>query len=189
MPYRADSIEGRLIAGDDAAVAQVIRWIAQVMASPRFWTLRAEWLDLHQDAMARVLESLSRERFDPAQDFRTYVQAVARYTAFEAMTLRRRAAATGETDAAAADTVPDRRPWPEESAASVQIARLALDRASAECRALIRAYFFEQRNYAEIAATLGVPVGTVKSRLARCLEKIQRLLTAPGPGRAAEPES
>lgn len=189
MPYRADSVEGRLIAGDDAAVAQVVRWIAQVLASPRFWALRAEWLDLHQDAMARVLESLHRERFDPTQDFRTYVQAVARYTAFEAMTLRRRGAAAIGTDAAAAATVPDLRPWPEEKAASLQVARLALDRASTECRALIRAYFFEQRNYAEIAATLGVPVGTVKSRLARCLEKTQRMLAAGGRERAAEPES
>ena len=45
-----------------------------------------------------------------------------------------------------------------------------LDRASDGCRTLLVAYFMEQRSYSEIAEEHGQPVGTVKSRLFRCLD-------------------
>ena len=58
-----------------------------------------------------------------------------------------------------------------------QLVRRVLDLASEECRELIRAYFYEARNYEEIAGVHGVPVGTVKSRLFRCLESAHQSLT------------
>jgi DNA-directed RNA polymerase specialized sigma24 family protein len=44
------------------------------------------------------------------------------------------------------------------------------------CRNLILAYFIEERSYGEIAAHLHVPVGTVKSRLFRCMAAFRRTL-------------
>jgi DNA-directed RNA polymerase specialized sigma24 family protein len=48
--------------------------------------------------------------------------------------------------------------------------RWVLDTASEDCKGLMRAYFLEDRSYAEIASSMGIPLGTVKSRLFRCLE-------------------
>jgi RNA polymerase sigma-70 factor (ECF subfamily) len=172
--YREGSLEARLLTGDLEAVGRVSRWIASVIAAPRFWILRDDWLDLHQETMARVIESLRQGRFDPGRDFRVYVQAVGRYTALQALGLRLHHQTAGAPDGAGPGTA-------ETEVISIQVARLALERASDDCRGLIQSYFFEERGYAEIAAAMGVPVGTVKSRLFRCLESIHRAI---GGGRA-----
>lgn len=176
MSYRDDSIEGRLLADDPEAVGTVLRWIAWILVSPSFWSLRQEWPDLHQEAMTRVIESLRDGRYDAAREFRTYVQAIARYTALHALNSRLNRLASDAIDPATAAAAP----LGESAAIAHQFARLALAQASDECRELIRAYFFEQKGYAEIAAGTGVPVGTVKSRLARCLDGIHRALGGAG---------
>jgi len=173
--YREDSIEGRLLDGEPLAVGTVIRWISAVLASPAFWSVRAEWPDLHQEAMMRVLESLRRGRFDPGRDFRAYVQAVARYTARETA-LKRRRVGPGSPDSAPDGLPLPGHPAPEDTLARRQLARLVMDHAGDDCRSLLRAYFYEQKSYAQIAEARGVPVGTIKSRLARCLKNTQRAL-------------
>lgn len=188
MTYRDDSPEGRFLAGDLETVARVSRWIASVLAAPKFWTLRADWVDLHQEVLRRVLESLREERYDPAQDLRAYVLATARYTALQAIWSRRRDPGAGLAadplgDPPATGTVPS-----DSRVASLQLARLALEGIGEQCRSLLRAYFYEGRSYAEIAASLGVPLGTVKSRLSRCLESAHRVLAGhPRSGGRSEP--
>jgi RNA polymerase sigma factor (sigma-70 family) len=170
--YRDTSLEARFLRGDLEIVATVIRWITAVLASPRFWSLRPDWLDLHQEAMRRVIESLRQERFDPSQNLRTYVQGVARYTAMQALSTQLHS----QSVRALEDLSPARGPGAEESLHSRQLVRRVLSQASNGCRNLLLAYFYEQRSYAEISAAMGVPVGTVKSRLVRCLEKAHRAL-------------
>ena len=55
-----------------------------------------------------------------------------------------------------------------------------LDLASGECRDLMRSYFYAEESYAEISARRQLPVGTVKSRLFRCLKSAHRALSAAG---------
>ncbi len=174
MAYRDTSIEGRFLAGEEQAMGQVSRWVARVIASLRFWSLRTEWLDLHQEVMTRLIASLRDGRFDDRQDLRTYVQAVARYTALE-MLKRRPPTPAGPLE----DTLSDPGVDVEARAMARQLARLAFDTAPAECRGLMRAYFFEQRSYSEIASSMKLPIGTIESRLARCLENLHEAL-APG---------
>jgi RNA polymerase sigma-70 factor (ECF subfamily) len=177
VAYSDDSPEGRFLAGEPEAVALVSRWVASVLAAPRFWHLRAEWVDTHQEVLRRVLESLREDRYDPAQELRAYVLATARYTALQALWRRRRDPAAGrlaidlDSDSPAAGSLGH-----DARIASLQLARLALEGVGAACRALLRAYFYEGRSYAEIASSLGVPLGTVKSRVSRCLESAHRVL-------------
>lgn len=179
MAYHEDSVEGRLLAGDPLAVGTVFRWIAIVLARPRFWALRDEWDDLHQEIVTRVLHSLRAGRFDASRSLQAYVQGVARYAATEAL----QAHFARHAEKVLSEERVGRRPGIEERIARVQFARAVLDSASEECRGLIRSYFLEEKSYAEIAATTGWPVGTVKSRLARCLEKVHRGLGRRAPGR------
>lgn len=181
LAYPQDSIEGRFLRGEPEAVGEVSRWVARMVALPRFWALRNQWEDMHQEILGRVTESLRSGRFDRSRDFRAYVQGVARFTAMDAMG---RAGRLGGPSAAAVD--PDelqgRGGDLERAVAARQLARLILDAATDECRTVIRAYYFQGKAYREIAREQGIPVGTVKSRLFRCLSTAHDLLRRPGAG-------
>jgi RNA polymerase sigma-70 factor (ECF subfamily) len=54
--------------------------------------------------------------------------------------------------------------------------RAALDQLSAEQLRVVELSFFEQRPHADIANTLGIPLGTVKSRLRLAMNRLRDLL-------------
>ena len=172
MSYSKDSIEHRLIHNDTEALARVSRWIAEVMTTARFWRLRPEWADLHQEILLRVVESLRGERFDASRDFKAYVQVVARYTALNAVAARARRAG-GNVHAVRSDAGDEPA---EKTLVARQLVKRVLDLATPECRSLIQNYFLEGLNYAEIAAVRDMREGTVKSRLFRCLKRAHRAL-------------
>lgn len=171
-PLTRETIEDRLLGGDPDAIGEVLRWIAVMLATPRFWMLRSEWLELQQESMVRVLEGLRSGRFDRSRDFRPYVQSIARYTALQALEQRIKS----EPISVADDTFVSQNAKSEEDLISIHLIRGTLDQLSVECRGLIRAYFLEGRSYSEIASSLDLPVGTVKSRLFRCLESACRII-------------
>ena len=173
MHYESDSEPARFLQGDDKAVAQISRWIAQVLATSRFRAIRSHWPDLHQEVQGRLIESFRQGRYDPARELRVYVQGIARFTAFKAMgrwSTRER----GNVDVAEDGSGLPATGSGEQNLIACQLARRALELSSEECSALIRAYFLEERTYREIAQDSCSPVGTVKSRLFRCLEKIHK---------------
>jgi RNA polymerase sigma factor (sigma-70 family) len=172
LAYREDSVEGRLLAGDREAAGQVIRWISTVIATPRFWRLRSEWLDLYQEAMGRVLDALQRGRFDEGRDFRTYVQGVARFTGMESLRPGLHLSQSENLDEAGESDAPDIA----DEVAARQLARQVLENASEGCRELLLGYYYRQKSYDELALAIGAPLGTVKSRLARCLDAAHRFL-------------
>jgi RNA polymerase sigma factor (sigma-70 family) len=192
VTYRQDSVEGKVLENDPEALGVMIRWISGTLTWRRFWALRPEWKDLQQEVVLHVIESLRAGRFDPARDFRKYVEAVARYTAREAWVRRmRRAELTGleQRDTAPVAGAPGSRGPFEDAERTLtrnQLVRWILSAASEECRRLIRAYFLDEQKYAEIASHLKVPVGTVKSRLFRCLRMAQELLGRRIPGLPAQ---
>ena len=57
----------------------------------------------------------------------------------------------------------------------------AFNRLSADARAVIVLHHLEERPVAEIAAALGIPVGTVKSRLFAARRDLERALAEQGP--------
>ena len=63
-----------------------------------------------------------------------------------------------------------------ERAEEVLTVQAALQRLPEECRMVLEQAFHQQRQYAEIASALGIPQGTVASRIARCLLRLRRLL-------------
>jgi RNA polymerase sigma-70 factor (ECF subfamily) len=179
MKSSDDSLPRGVLDGDEEAVGIVIRWIAQVLTWPRFWSLREERPDLVQESLTRLVASLKKGQFDPTKEFQPYVQGIARHTALEAIeAARRRPGRDGDGPDGSHDI--DVGVWASvgpplsESVAQQELVRRVLDGASEECSLLMRLYFLEGKSYEEIAAELVVPVGTVKSRLSRCLDAAQR---------------
>jgi RNA polymerase sigma-70 factor (ECF subfamily) len=173
-------IERRFLANDPEAVTEVVRWVARALASPAFWSLRSEWGDLHQESLRRVVTSLRDGRFDASRDFEAYVVGVARHTALQALDRRRRGRSLTQDAPLHEPVAPG--PDAERRTLERQLVRLALEAVSPSCRECLRAYFVEGRNYEELAATQGVPVGTVKSRLFRCLQAAQQAIAESGRG-------
>ena len=178
MPYVDDTLEARLLAGDAEAIGRVSRWVADVLTLPRYWSLSREWKDLHQEALMRVLESLRAGRYDPSRDLRVYVQGVVRHTALQRLNELR-----SRPDARQVGHAPAGPPDAEHGAMTRQLVRRVFDLASDECRYLIHGYFLRQLSYAEIAEELEIPIGTVKSRLIRCLESAYQAIARTREGR------
>lgn len=82
----------------------------------------------------------------------------------------------------AADEVDDTIDTPETAIArrdDVSRVTAALAQLSAEQSTVIRLSFIEERPHAEIAETLGLPLGTVKSRIRLAMNRLRDLLDEP----------
>jgi RNA polymerase sigma-70 factor (ECF subfamily) len=174
VSYPENSLAHRFLNDDQEAVGEVMRWISTALTTPRFWFLRREWSDLMQETLLRTIQSLRSGHFDSSRDFRVYVQGIARIVclqAFEKQADSARREFHGEVPeagaAVSASAMVDR-----------QLVRRVLDLASEDCRDLFRLYYLEGKDYLEIASAAGVPVGTVKSRLFRCLESAFEALSS-----------
>jgi RNA polymerase sigma-70 factor (ECF subfamily) len=76
------------------------------------------------------------------------------------------------------DVVPSRDPAPDERTASLDTLERAFERLPAPERAILVLHHLEHQPLTEIAATLDVPVGTVKSRLHAARHALERALEA-----------
>lgn len=172
--YGRLSVAGRFLAGDPAACGQVTRWIGGVLSAPRFAGLRRERPDLLQDVLRNVLESLRQGRFDPARDFRVYVQGIAHYIGRDAMlvSMRLQLSDCCKVPQVSTPATAERR-----ALRSLQIDAL-MKRLPHRCREILRMFYYDQLSHAEIARLLGVPVGTVKSRLFRAVRRAAALASA-----------
>lgn len=176
MHYSENSIEGLFLSGDPASVAEVTRWVARSLSAPSFWSLRSVRADLHQEVIGRILESLRAGRFDPARNFRAYVQGIARFAAFKAIARESREYAAGDTGATPFATLAEPGRGVDDRVAAIRMARQALEASTEECRSLIGDYFLYEKRFREIATERSLPLGTVKSRLFRCLAAIRKVV-------------
>jgi len=170
--YRSGSVHARFLSGEREASLTVAAWVQAALSAHRFRWLGDERTDVQQEALRRVFEALSRNRFDEHYAFKAYVQTTARYTGREALVARLRGKEISPEERTEA-------PWTEQVEQSLScrdLVRQALGHATEDCRRLFTRYFFDQLSYAEIAVKTGSPAGTVKSRLFRCLRAAQHFL-------------
>jgi RNA polymerase sigma-70 factor (ECF subfamily) len=137
--------------------------------------------ELAQETMLAVWRKA--DSFDPARaGVATWIFTIARNRRID--TLRR---APGRQfdgdDPSLAPKAPDP---PDDAFAAVQresIVRQALAALPADQAEVIRLSFFEDRPHAEIERALGIPLGTVKSRLRLAMARLRMALADHGPGR------
>ncbi|MBL8483954.1 MAG: sigma-70 family RNA polymerase sigma factor [Rhodocyclaceae bacterium] len=75
--------------------------------------------------------------------------------------------------------LPDTAPTPVEQLAAGQVeqgVREAMAKLPEDQALLLRLSFYEEQPHAEIAKTLSIPLGTVKSRIRRAMESLRRVL-------------
>ena len=157
-------------AGDRRAFADLVRrhqdrvfgFLLRMLGS------RDEALDLVQDAFLKAWNALPDWR--PEARFSTWLFQIARNSALDVLRRRQRVEFIPLESAAAGEEQADRAPSPERQFADRQrigLLQSALAALPADQREILLLRELEDMSYAELALTLGINEGTVKSRLAR----------------------
>lgn len=140
---------------------------------------RAE--DVAQEAFARVFTH--RREFDPAARFSPWVWRIAVNLCRDELRRRERRRESpieGDSgDGAAALEMVEDRAGPAEVAETLERAeavRRALLKLPEPYRVVVALRHYEGLRFPEVAEVLGVPEGTVKSRMAEALDRLERLL-------------
>lgn len=130
--------------------------------------------DLTQETMAAVWNKA--RLFDPARaNANTWIFTIARNRRIDLVRRERRPEIDGDDLASQADIAPS----PEQAIIARRDAtaiRAALADLPPDQADVIRLSFFEDRPHGAIAASLGVPLGTVKSRLRLALRRFRKAL-------------
>lgn len=132
-----------------------------------------------EDVLQRVFWEVWRvhDRFDPDRSLRAWVLGIARKRAIDHLRSRQDVVVplesmreiTGEDGR----QVAERLVWADE-------VRTALDMLPDLQREVIELAYFDGYTQAEIATALGIPLGTVKTRTARGLQRLAGLVESPG---------
>ena len=124
----------------------------------------------------------NKESFRAAASFRTYLYTIARSRLYDALRKKRRLG--GETDLASR-TLAELRTSPSTRLVKQEEQRMlhdALETLPLELHLAIELFYFEELPAREVALALGIPEGTVRSRLRRALDKLRnQLATGGGP--------
>lgn len=177
----------RLRAGDPDAYELLFHsWYPEAYRTAYLITHRRELAEeAVQEAFCHVIRAIGTLR-DPSR-LRAWLHAIVTRAAVDAVRREAQARRVSLEDVDAADGVPA---WPAAAPADPEEAALAHLRAEAvlaalaqlppEFRQVVVLFYYHQLSVAEIAAHLGCPEGTVKSRLARARARLAAALAAQG---------
>jgi len=132
--------------------------------------------ELTQEAMVSVWRKAAT--FDAERaSVSTWIFTIARNLRVDHF--RRMGNRTIEADEQDGDDLPDTQPQPDDLLLTHQREaglRQAMERLPAEQLRVLRLSFYEEQPHAQIAQTLGIPLGTVKSRVRLAVLHLRRLL-------------
>ena len=185
---------GRFKAGDNAAFVEIVRRYRDKMFHVAFGVLRnrADAEEIAQDTFVRAHRGLHRFRGDSTLSAWLYRIALNlsrnRYWYF----FRRRRHATFPLDAAFSETnastfselVACDAPSPVREAANREFTAIVagcMDQLTADQREILALRTARHQSYGDISRTLGLGIGTVKSRIARARSRLRALLATDYP--------
>jgi RNA polymerase sigma-70 factor (ECF subfamily) len=161
--------------GDPRALEEVELWVRTELRRC-YSRLQDEFDDIAQSVHEKLLASLQEGRFRGGSALRTYLISIVHHTAIDR--LRELYQQRALSDALA---VPPGASCPGpagrvEELEDVQLLHQLLQLLPSRCRELWRLVFVEKASYQEVAERLGIPAGTVKSRMWHCRGKAMALL-------------
>ena len=178
----------RCMDGDSGAWAEMVRTHQKRVYGLcyRFTGNAADAEDLTQDVFLKIYSNLGS--FDAARgSLPVWIATMTRNLLVDNFRRTRNQRSTSSLDDGwdqteelkPADRLMAKGPTPHESAASMELARMvqgALSKVSVELREAVILRDLQDLDYKEIAQVLGIPEGTVKSRISRGRAELARLL-------------
>ena len=167
-PDELRTLVGRCLAGDQSAMlALVERFRGQVFGlCYRMLGQRQDAEDAAQETFVRVLKNL--HRWDSARAFQPWLLAIAGNRCRTALATRRKRPASDLAVELIADDAPD--PQPAQNLA--EEVHLALAALRAEYRQAFLLFHEHELSYAQIAQTMDVPLGTIKTWVHRARREL-----------------
>jgi RNA polymerase sigma factor (sigma-70 family) len=181
---RAGASDADLVArcreGETAAWAELVerfsRYVyAIIVQAYRLREQDAE--DVFQDVFTKAYENLGRLRDDDA--VRPWLAQLTRHACIDRLRAGSREQAVGDDF---------ELPEVDETLAHLDEAlavRDALGRLSEDCREILDRFFARDESYRTIGAALGIPPGTIASRISRCLDRLREELVGRKPETSA----
>ena len=163
--------------GDQAAWADLVRSYQRYVYAicvRGFKLDSADAEDVFQETFARTWRNL--DRIDDEIALRAWLGQVARRLCVD----RLRALQRVQPDADAAAAVAD----PVDRLAEIDLAmdvRDALQQLPEPCRDVLERFFCQDQSYARISDEMGIPEGTIASRISRCLVRLRTTLATHAP--------
>ncbi len=165
---------GALGAGGAVAATELVLELVHKhrIAQPAITSLLVDPADIEDAAQLTLISVMEKiAQFEGRSRFQTWVRAIARNEALQVLRRKQRKAEPS------GDDVPE--DWEFARRLSSVVAdevavRQALDRVPEPYREALILREFDQLGYDEIAARLGVPVGTVRSRIARARDLLAK---------------
>ena len=172
-PDRADErLAAAWVTGDETAVRQAWELYGTLVFTycSRSLADRGAAADAVQETFVSAWRS--RHRFDPTKGtLPGWLLGIARYRVMDAYRSASRTPAVGMSDDVVDRPDPD-RPAPDALADRLLVAR-ALDTLGPRARQVVSLAFYSELTQTEIAATLDLPLGTVKSDMRRALQRLR----------------
>jgi RNA polymerase sigma factor (sigma-70 family) len=168
----AADIGARLHLGDLTAFEEAYRTLGPLVMA--YLTRYVPQPDI-EDVLQRTFYELWRvhDRYDPEQSLRGWVLGIARKRAIDHLRKRRDVVvpldSMREITGDDGRVVADRLAWADE-------VRVALDKLPVIQREVLELAYFDGYTQTEIASVLAIPLGTVKTRTARGLQRMAGLL-------------
>lgn len=157
---------------DSAFVAALYEEHADELRRFLFGVLRDH--DLSTDALQNAFSKMIEVGHTARQE--TLKGWLFRVAYHEALALRRRQGVDGKAMRKLADAGPPASESPDETlcrSEAVDRVRSALEQLPAEQRQVVRMRMYEQQTFAAIAAELGLPLGTVLTRMKLAVDKLR----------------
>lgn len=178
-PLSDPELIARCRGGDAGAWEQLLAAYERLVFSiPLSYGLsRDEAADITQGTFTALIQAL--DTLAPDSRLAPWLATVARRHTWRALQLQRRQSPDDLEALDAAAALVDRdAATPLERWELIEWLHSGLSRLGERCRALLMALYFEggEPGYAEIAARLGLPVGSIGPTRARCLEQLRRVL-------------
>jgi len=181
-----EELIARVLAGDEASYGTlVIRYRDYVYTiAVRIVGSEEDAEDVAQEAFVRAHRALPRFRGD--SKFSSWLYRIATNRALTHLKKRRRRAVTVDIesgshveavisdDGRSEEMSPELRVRDEEFRCAVRAAVLELPE---QYRVVVTLFYLEERSYKEVAATLGIPMGTLKTHLHRARALLRDILT------------
>jgi RNA polymerase sigma-70 factor (ECF subfamily) len=178
QPPAIDAIIERCLQGDQAAWDEIVRlyWRRVFNVAYKFVGRHDLAEDLTQDIFLKLYRSLNT--FDRRANFQTWLISVSRNLCIDHYRSVRKERETMNRDVDASELTPassDKNPQALlEQRDRVTMLRTALDRLPPTLRTAVLMRDIQELAYTEIAEKLGVPEGTVKSRINRGRTELAR---------------
>ena len=172
----ADAALARAVtAGDEAAIRELVERYGGLVFTVANRVLRdthaAEEVTQHTFLQAWR----NADRFEPGRDFAPWLATIARRAAIDALRRRQRRP-TSALDEEVESVVDPAAGFDAEQIELTWAVRAAVDALDDDQREVVRLHYLAGLTHPEIAEHLGIPVGTVKSRLARAGRRLANRL-------------